>query len=67
MTNLAAVLNAYMATSKKKARVIAAELGLAESAISRIRSGKMMPDGAGMARIMGWLCQQEAPNGSPEV
>jgi hypothetical protein len=58
MTNLGKLLLSYQLQFEVDAKVIAKEIGIIESLLTRIKQGHM-PDAKNFARIIVWLTQEE--------
>lgn len=54
MTHLGQTLTAYQQKFDVEGKLLAREIGIPESTLSRIKGGTM-PDALGMAKIMLWL------------
>jgi transcriptional regulator with XRE-family HTH domain len=57
MTNLGLCIAAYQQKHDVENRVMAREIGISASTLSRIKSGKM-PDAVGMVKIWAWLVEE---------
>ncbi len=56
MTNLGHVLGAYQYMKHVRNDVMAKEIGISASTLSRVKGGKM-PDAVGMVKIWAWLME----------
>lgn len=59
MTHLAEALRCYSIINQLEQKALAEQLGMSASALSRFQKGETTPDGPTLARIFGWLMEEE--------
>lgn len=57
MTHLGKALAAYQQKFDVEGRLLAGDIGIAESTLTRIKQGKM-PDAENLAKIIAWLVRR---------
>ena len=57
MTNLGRALTAYIQKHDVESRLVAGDIGIQESTLTRIKQGKM-PDAENLLKIIAWLLRK---------
>lgn len=61
---LADMLRLYIAANGLEQKMVATEIGISESTLSRFLSGASTPDGIGFMRVVAWATGIDMPKGS---